>query len=588
MKKKKKEEYEESPYLYKTFCPRAGCGSSDANAVYANGNTHCFSCGGTTFANKDHAVKENEDTTDEVGELETWVPDMAAAREADGSLLTPEIRALDARKINLETVRKFNYGYANGKQVATYCDAEGNPVAQKLRDKDKNFSWVGSPKKAGLFGQQLWTPHPKKRIVVTEGEIDCLSVSQVQENKWAVVSVPNGAASAARDIRKHLEWLSGFKEVVICFDNDEAGQKAAKEVAALLPPNKALIATFPLKDANEMLKAGRGAEIITCLWDAKKYAPDGVLFGRDLLNKLGEVAEEKSYAYPEWLPALNKKTLGIRIGELDVFTSGTGSGKTTLIKQFELHFKKTTPFNQALIHLEEPLQDSVNSLVGLDLKKRLHMGSPVDKDIIKAKQEELVMEQDNEGFYRFNFYDAFGSVEEEKLYNMIRFMVNGLGCKIIWLDHLSILVSSLSQDSDERRTIDSIMHNLKSLTVELKCYIGLIVHLNNDTKGQGKTFEEGAIPHLNNLRGSGGIKQLANSVIAFSRNQQAEDDLERNSSLITVLKCRYTGDTGKADWVFYDRDTGCLGAGVDPKSAQFTKPDEPSEFEETAAKNKDF
>jgi twinkle protein len=357
---------------------------------------------------------------------------------------------------------------------------------------------------------------------------------------------------------------------VFCFDNDPVGIAAAKECAALLPPNKAFICTLPLKDANEMLKAGRASDLVQCLWDAKKFKPDGILNGSEILDRLNESEPDTSYAFPDWIPEVNKKTKGIRLGELDVFTSGTGSGKTTLMKQLQMHYFKTTELNQGLMMLEEPLKNTANGLIGIELQKRLHMEF-VDKEVIDAKAKDIFLAVDADGFNRFNLYDAFGSVAEEELYNKIRFMVNGLGCRIIWLDHLSILVSSLGQDGDERRAIDNIMHNLKSLTIELKCYIGLIVHLNNDTKGQGKTFEEGAIPNLNNLRGSGGIKQLSDTVYAFSRNQQAEQELVRNTSLITVLKCRYTGSTGKADFVYFNNETGCLQAGVNPDSvADFT------------------
>src|SRR3546814_8627685 len=34
----------ETELLYKTSCPRPECGSSDANAVYDDGHTFCFSC----------------------------------------------------------------------------------------------------------------------------------------------------------------------------------------------------------------------------------------------------------------------------------------------------------------------------------------------------------------------------------------------------------------------------------------------------------------------------------------------------------------------------------------------------------------
>lgn len=541
---KAKKEYEESIYLQKTNCP--SCGSSDANAIYANGDTHCFSCSKHVFAN-------NTDNDIEANDYEK--------NYANTQLVEVELKPLTKRSITLETARKFNYGYANGKQVATYYDTDGQAVAQKFRSADKEFSWIGSAKQAGLFGQQVWTPHPKKRIVLTEGEIDCLSVSQVQQNKWAVCSVPNGAASAERDVRKSLEYLSGFKEVVICFDQDDAGRKAASAVASLLPPNKAFIVTLPLKDANEMLVAGRSAELVQCLWDAKKYKPDGILSGQEILTRLKERKADVSFPFPDFLSETNTKTKGIRLGELDVFTSGTGSGKTTLIKQLQMHYFHNSNLNQALIHLEEPLETTANGLIGIDLKTRLHLDDHNSIEVVDAKAKELFMAVDHEDFSRFNLYDAFGSVEEEELYNKIRFMVKGLGCNVVWLDHLSILVSNLGQSGDERRAIDNIMHNLKSLTIELGCYIGLIVHLNNATGGT-KTFEEGLVPTLNNLRGSGGIKQLSDTVYAFSRNQQAETEEERNTSLITVLKCRYTGNTGSSDYVYFNAATGCLEKGV--------------------------
>jgi twinkle protein len=543
----KREEYEESEYLHKTNCE--SCGSSDANAVYANGNTHCFSCNKTVFANN-VGSKPMEDRRDTL----------------PVDLLEVDIRELSKRGISRETCAKFNYGYAKGKQVATYYDTDGRAVGQKLRSPSKDFSWIGNAKKATLFGQNIWAPHPKKRIVLTEGEIDALTVSQVQENKWAVVSVPNGAASAERDVRKSLEYLSGFKEVVICFDMDEVGQEAARKVAALLPPNKALIATLPLKDANEMLTAGRSAELIQCLWDAKRYRPDGILTGLDILDRMNQVKTNNSIPMPDFMPKVNQKTKGIRLGELDVFTSGTGMGKSSLIKQIQYHIFETTEYNQGMLHLEEPLEFTAKSMVGLALKTRLHLDHFIPQETIDSKAQEIFLAVDHLDFNRVNLYDAFGSVQEDDLYDKIRFMVKGMGCQIIWLDHLSILVSSLSQDNDERRTIDRIMHNLKSLTQELGCYIGLIVHLNNATTG--KTFEEGGVPNLNNLRGSGGIKQLSDTVYAVSRNQQAESETERNTALVTVLKCRFTGDTGPADYIYYNNTTGCFEAAVEPTEGE--------------------
>ncbi len=111
-------------------------------------------------------------------------------------------------------------------------------------------------------------------VVVTEGEIDALSVSQIQGNKWPVVSVPNGAQGAAKAVARNLDYLMGFEKVIFLFDNDDPGHKAAQECAALLPPGKAYIGSLPLKDANEMLVAGRGPEVVDAIWGAKAFRPD--------------------------------------------------------------------------------------------------------------------------------------------------------------------------------------------------------------------------------------------------------------------------------------------------------------------------
>ena len=139
----------------------------------------------------------------------------------------------------------------------------------------------GSLKEAALYGQWLWRDKGNN-VTVVEGELDALSMSQAFDHKWPVVSVKTGAAGAKRDIKQAIEWLEGFDSVVFMFDNDEVGQKAALECAALLSPRKAKIARLPLKDASEMLMANRVPELIDAFWGAKEFAPDGIINGEDL------------------------------------------------------------------------------------------------------------------------------------------------------------------------------------------------------------------------------------------------------------------------------------------------------------------
>lgn len=536
-----------SEVTHKGHCE--SCNSSDANAHYTDGNTHCFSCGKTVVADSE-VIDESE-----------LIQDEPMIKEFNPSMITyPE----KIRGITDITLKKFSYGVNNGTHVNYYHDTKGNIVAEKRRTKDKGFSWTGNAKDACLFGQDLWKPNKKISITITEGEIDAMSISQLQLNKYPVVSIPNGANSAVKDVKKQLEWLGKFKEVVLCFDNDAVGQEAAEAVASLFPPKFVRITNLPdtIKDANDMLKAFRGRELLDKLRDAKPFTPDGILSGLEIIDVLDKEEDLVSYPFPEWLPITNEKLKGIRMSDLLVFTSGTGSGKTTLLKQFQNHYYENTNLNQALIHLEEPLKKTAKDLVGISMNVRLHTDDTVVKEEYMKKAREIFSAVDDQGSSRFCLYDSFGSMDSSDLYNKIRFMVKGLDCKIIWLDHLSILVSDLSQTSDERRAIDGIMHALKSLAVELDCFIGLVVHLNNNTQ---TPFEEGGSITINNLRGSGGIKQLSDGVIAMSRNQQAETEVERNTTKVSILKNRFTGETGVTDYIYYNGVTGRFEVGSKEK-----------------------
>ena len=91
-----------------------------------------------------------------------------------------------------------------------------------------------------LFGQHLF-PTTGKRIVVTEGELDAASCYEAMPN-WPMVSLPHGAASAKKDLQKQLPLFQGYEEIVLFFDGDEPGRKAAEEAAGVLPAGKVKIA----------------------------------------------------------------------------------------------------------------------------------------------------------------------------------------------------------------------------------------------------------------------------------------------------------------------------------------------------------
>lgn len=452
---------------------------------------------------------------------------------------------LVARGITEETCRKFGVrvGFIKGKKVHFYPYYKDNQViACKVRDKDKNFTFIGDATNPPLFGQNLWSSG--KKIVVTEGEIDALTVSQLQGNKWPTVSVPNGAQGARRSLSKNLEFFDSFDEVILMFDMDTPGQEAAKDCAELFAPGKAKIGSLPLKDANECLQAGKGEAVIQAIWNAKEYRPDGIIAGSDLWAEVVKEDAQATIGYP-WSD-LNEKTGGLRKGELVTITAGSGIGKSAVVREIAHHLIQNGE-TVGMLMLEENPKRTALGLMGIQLNKPIHISKEgIEEAELRSAFDETV------GSGRLFLYNHFGSSDIDNLVAKVRFLSRGCGCNWIILDHLSIVVSGLGE-GDERRLIDNCMTVLRTLVEETGVGMILVSHLKRPEGNRG--HEEGASTSLSQLRGSHAIAQLSDIVIGLERNQQGESP---NTTAVRVLKNRFSGATGLAGELHYNRDTGRL------------------------------
>lgn len=532
-----KPDREESNYLFKESC--AACGSSDASAVYSDNHKFCFSCG--HYTNPD-------------GER----PQQSSRRTAVSDTFKPiqgEAVALGRRGISAETCAFFRYVVGTHRiqvdgewtsvtvQAAPYYNADGQLVAQKWRTADKQFGVHGKIKDALLFGQHLWRDGGKK-VVVTEGEVDCLSVSQLQGNKWPVVSVPNGADAAHKALAKHLEWLERFDEVILMFDMDEPGREAVAECAPLFSPGKCKVASLPFKDANECLQKGQGAAVIEAIWGAKPYRPDGIRS----IDELAEEAEKDvEMGTPWFLDALTQATFGRRDGELYGLGAGTGIGKTDWFTQSIAFDVMDLGITTGVLYLEQPPVETLRRIAGKTVGKHLHVPGKATVEERRSAIEPLRASN------RLFLYDQFGSTSWDTVKAKVRYMAVSLGCKHIYLDHLTALVAD---EGDERRALDKIMAELAGLALELKIKLHYISHLTRPA--MGASHEEGGRVMLRHFRGSNAIGMWTHFIFGLERDQQAEDSAE-GFSVFRVLKDRNTGQaTGTTIRLQYDRETGLL------------------------------
>lgn len=502
------------------------CGSSDGKVLYDDEHAHCYVCNrffpgalkNGSFTNRSNRI---------------------------GSFKEYRIDSIPDRKLTEETCRKWQYGIEDsGNHVANYFNDVGEVVAQKIRTPQKSFSILGDSKKMALYGQWLWQKGGKY-LTIVEGEIDALTVSQVHQHKWPVVSIPNGAAAAVKAIRENLEWVCSFETVVFMFDSDEPGIQAAKKCASLLTPGKAKIARLPRKDPNECLVNGAGGAIIDSFWRAEEFRPDGILGADAVLNRLRSSKSLMPVA-SFFGEKLDKMTKGIRAGELVTVCAGTGIGKSEFVREIAFHCREKG-LKIGYVALEESVERSALGLVGLKLNRPIKF----DEKPLEVPGFEEAWESSIKDY--FYFFDHFGSLEEENLLSRLRYLRIGCQCDVIILDHISIVISGMDELGDnERRAIDILMTKLRSLSEETGAVIVLVSHLKRPTTGT--PLEEGGQTSLSLLRGSAAIAQLSDTVIGLERDQQ--DELRKDITTVRLLKCRWTGNSGYAGSLVYNRETG--------------------------------
>lgn len=515
--------------ILRAHLPCPDCGSSDALSEYTDGHTYCYSC------NALHNSDETEPTT----KYDDFISDLS-------------LKPLKARGITESTCRKYQYYFTNYKgkpcQVANYFDENGTLVGQKLRFQDKSFAVKGKLSTT-FFGQQLY--NNGVRLIITEGEIDCLTVSQLLGNQEPVVSIPCGVQSAKKVFEANLKWLEAFKEVVVVFDNDDAGRKGAKEIEGILSPEKLRIAVLKqYKDPNEYYINNKGNELLEALENAKKITPENIINADTLLDDLLEEPEEVTgYSLP-WTVKADKMIRGVRKGEITMLTAGTGIGKSTMIRELGYHLVMDHGLKIGSMMLEENVLRTSKGYIGLYLNKPVHLSR---KGITNDQYTEAFNHTLGTG--KFVMYNHFGSLDNSSILNAIRYMAVTEKCDFILIDHISIAVSGI-ESNNERKLIDILMTRLRQLCEELGVGLICICHLK---RGDGKkSAEEGGSISLEDLRGSQAIAQLSDTIIALERNQQADSDIKKNLVQIRVLKCRQTGDTGIGGKLWFNKERNRL------------------------------
>lgn len=559
----------------KSQCPQcgdAGDGAKDNLVSYEDGSAYCFAC--------DYTIPSNGVPKDMVSTGKKFSG--AVLDLVDRKILKSTCEKYGVETVNFNGVRN-NIHYTDEKAVMYPIYSGGELIDQKMRlVRDKNIQfWAMKSKTDLLFGMHAFNPTKNICVIVTEGEFDAMCIYQA--TGFPAVSVTKGANGAAKQLAANLQWLDQWKDVVLCFDMDEPGQKAVAESIPVFDVGRVRVAHLPEKDANDMILSGRGNELKKLIWDAESVKPTSIVGVKDIRDLI--LQKPKAGMDWPWQP-MTDATFGFRTGEIYVLAAAEGVGKTEVVKELIFHsIENDIPVG--VFSLEQRPDDTIRRLIGGRVNKRLHIPTETwwDQEVIDREIEYL-----NDKVFLYNTYNS--NLSFENIVSNIKYLAKCHKTKLIVIDNLTALC--LNAKIDGRSVRDSeyvghVMNTFFSIIKELDITLLVVSHLATDKMGMstyvsmsakskealdmldnaeavdkhlnkpGLAWESGRVPRLENIYGSGTVRKLADFIMVLSRNRTSPDYNEHRELKVKFLKTRIdSSNEGKSFSLYYNYNTGRL------------------------------
>jgi twinkle protein len=539
---------------------------------------YCFSCGVVVrhpYGDERNAedIERPEPKTQEEIELEI--------QEIEGfqTLAIPQkkLKAISLDKFGV----KVGVSEADGKTAETvYYPMRKNGVITgykvKLLPKNKKDSkkmWSIGDCRDGveLFGWREAIGKGVKKLIIVEGEDDAIACEQILEEfvkpEWrdqspAVVSITRGAGNVQEELSRWKKEIDGrFKEVIICFDTDGAGEEATQK-ACLIFPN-AVAVKLPSKDLNQCILDGvKKAAYNALIFNAERPKNSRLVFGEDLHTEAREPPKYGQLTWP-W-KTLNDKTRGIRYGETIYIGAGVKMGKSEALNELAAHFIVKHDVKVFMAKPEEANKKTYklicNKVVGNvfhDPDKEFDYGE-FDKagEIIKGK---LAM---------VNLYQHLGwkSLRDDII------AAAAWGAKAIFIDPITNLTNGINA-GDANAELQGIAQDLAALALDLDIVVFIFCHLKapdgnlakekrDKLYREGKTIGLGICPHelggdviSSQFAGSRAMMRSCNMMLGLEGNKDPElSDEERCLRDIVLLEDREFGETGRIN-LYWNRNT---------------------------------
>lgn len=538
------------------------CGSRKGLQIFEDDsgsiNGYCFSC--NTFVKHplgDGATVEDIPKKDRLGKTKEEIEE-----EINDVLNNFKSVDLPDRKLRADVLDrmgiKIGFSQADGvTPVMAYFPykSDGNLLSYKIKLFDgKKFWSIGDQKDVDLFNWDRAVKSGAKRLVITEGEFDCAALERIIELytperyadlKDAVVSLPHGSSGAYRDlsrlsskIRKH------FKEVVLCYDDDDAGKLAVEESMKVFP--EATVVPMHCKDANQALIEGSGKTLYNALkFNTTKPKNSRIIWGSDIHEEAKEKAEW-GVSWP-W-QGMTDLTRGIRTGETIYLAGAEKIGKSEFVNAIGAHLIKEHGW-KILMAKPEEANKKTYKLVNSKIMGKIFHDPKVEFD---ERAYDLGGRIIADNLCMLNLYQ---NIDWETLKGDIYHAV-GMGVKAVFIDPITNFTNGMGL-SESNTFLQKMSQEAAIIAKDLDIVIFLFCHLNKPPK-ELTPFDRGGKVTTDFFAGSSAMARSCHYAMAIQGNKDPElPKFERNKRELVILADREYGECGsiKLNW---DENTSLL------------------------------
>ena len=525
---------------------------------------YCWKCNYTVLSD-DEAGKRGIDVFDWTNELEEEVStkEPLTKEEIEKIKGYTTQRGYDLRGIPDWAYAPFYVRHkvdtATGKPVEQYYPIFKNGVLTgfKVRQLPKTFYTVGSMgAESDLFGQHKFRNSNSKKVLITAGEVDAMSAYAMlnkpdsEYEPTPVVSAVVGETASFKQLKNHYEWLNRFEQIIVCYDNDHAGQNAVKKLVDVLPKGKMYVMNIDLKDANEMLVQDRSRHFLNAFLKAKPYTPDGVVSSAEVMDDVIVHVQTKKIPLPPFMHRLQKlMASGIPTGCIVNLGGASGQGKSTLADEMLYYWIFNSPYKVGILSLESDTGSYGTKLLSRHLETKIELIESIDEKLELLQSEDVIAKSNElwctpDGQPRFYLIDERdGGLESVK--EQIMRMIVQCDCRLIIIDPTTDLIDSLTNEQQA-----AFMSWQKGLVKSHKVTIINILHTRKTVQGQ-KAGSTGASLHEEDFHGNSSLYKSAAANILFSRNKESDDEVEKNTMYLKLTKCRWTGNTSPVAGKYY-------------------------------------